>query len=130
MPVPITAGMPYSRATIAACEAAGLELRRLREGTGGDGVEVRQAFFRLDSTILEVVGAPGPGSGQPAHEAPARWFGLAVEVDDLDATRRVLGEAMGRTKPAVQAGRRIATIRHRDLGLSVAVAAMDRRGDR
>lgn len=121
---------PDLERTIAACEAAGLELRRIREGAGGDGVEVRQAFFRLGSTILEVVSAPGPGSGQPASEAPARWFGLAVDVEDLDATRAHLGDALGRTKPAVQPGRRIATLRHRDLGMSVAVAAMDHHGDR
>jgi catechol 2,3-dioxygenase-like lactoylglutathione lyase family enzyme len=116
--------------TIAACEAAGLELRRIREGAGGDGAQVRQAFFRLGSTILEVVSAPGPGSGEPASTAPARWFGLAVDVDDLDETHALLGDALGRIKPAVQEGRRIATLRHRDLGMSVSVAAMDRHGDR
>ena len=121
---------PDLERTIAACEAAGLELRRIREGAGGDGVQVRQAFFRLGSTILEVVSAPGPGSGEPASTAPARWFGLAIDVDDLDVTRTHLGDALGRIKPAVQEGRRIATLRHRDLGMSVSVAAMDRHGDR
>ena len=35
------------------------------------------------------------------------------------------GEHLGRIKDAVQPGRRIATLRHRDLGLSVAIAFMD-----
>lgn len=114
--------------TLAACAAAGLDLRRIRETTS-HGAPMRQAFFRLGPTILEVVSGD-VGTGVPASEAPASWFGLAIDVDDLDATRAVLGDALGATKPAVQAGRRIATVRHRDLGLSVPVAAMDRRGDR
>ena len=122
---------PDLERTILACDRAGLGLRRIREGDGGDGRAVRQAFFRLGSTILEVVSGPGEGSGQAATEAPATWFGLAVDVEDLDATRAHLGDdALGRTKAAVQAGRRIATLRHRALGMSVAVAAMDRHGDR
>ena len=116
---------PDLERTILACDRAGLGLRRIREGDGGDGRAVRQAFFRLGSTILEVVSGPGEGSGQAATEAPATWFGLAVDVADLDETAEVLGEALGPIKGAVQEGRRIATLRHRDLGVSVAIAAMD-----
>jgi hypothetical protein len=113
--------------TLAALGAAGLELRRIRDTTSY-GSPMRQAFFRLGPTILEVVSGD-TGTGIPAAEAPATWFGLAVDVDDLDATRAVLGDGLGDAKEAVQEGRRIATFRHRQLGLSVAVAAMDDLGD-
>jgi hypothetical protein len=80
---------------------------------------MRQLFFRLGEVILEVVGQPDvAGAGDPG------FFGLAITVADLDATARSLGEHLGTPKDAVQAGRRIATLRHRDIGMSVATAFM------
>lgn len=114
--------------TIAAFEGVGLACRRIREGSAG-GAPVRQAFFRVGSAIVEVV-AGDLGAGSPDADAPARFFGLALDAADLDATAAVLGDGLGRVKTAVQRGRRIATLRHRHLGLSVAVAAMDGHGDR
>jgi catechol 2,3-dioxygenase-like lactoylglutathione lyase family enzyme len=111
--------------TIAALGAVGLACRRIRD-TESYGSPMRQAFFRLGPTILEVVSGDA-GTGLPAVDAPAAWFGLAVDVDDLDRTGELLGEGFGTIKDAVQAGRRIATFRHKVLGLSVAVAAMDDR---
>ena len=70
------------------------------------------------------------GNGAPAAEAPATWFGLAVDVDDLDQTAGLLGEGLGRIKVAVQDGRRIATFKTKQFDVSVAIAAMDHRGDR
>ena len=119
---------PDLERTIDACAVAGLQLKRIREATS-NGSPMRQAFFRLGPTILEVVSGD-VGNGLPAAESPSRWFGLAVDVVDLDATRVLLGDALGTTKPAVQEGRRIATLRHEALGMSVAVAAMDDHGDR
>jgi catechol 2,3-dioxygenase-like lactoylglutathione lyase family enzyme len=119
---------PDLERTIAAIEAAGLGLRRIRE-TERNGTPMRQAFFRLGPVILEVVSGD-LGSGAPADEAPATFFGLAVDADDLDATKALLGDGIGQPRPAVQAGRRIATFRHRALGMSVALAAMDHHGDR
>lgn len=119
---------PDLERTIAAVEAAGPGLRRIRE-TERNGTPMRQAFFRFGPVILEVVSGD-LGSGAPAEEAPATFFGLAVDADDLDATRALLGDAIGHPKPAVQAGRRIATFRHRALGMSVALAAMDHHGGR
>jgi hypothetical protein len=110
--------------TIAAIEAAGPGLRRIRE-TEVAGRPARQAFFRFGPTVLEVV-----GGAEPSGDGPATWFGLAVDVDDLDQTALVLGDALGTVKVAVQEGRRIATFRHRQLTMSVAVAAMDHRADR
>lgn len=119
---------PDLERTIAAMEAAGLDLRRIRETTS-NGSPMRQAFFKLGPVVLEVVSGD-VGSGQPVADAPATFFGLAVDVDDLDVTAVVLGEGLGRIKAAVQAGRRIATIRTKAFDVSVAIAAMDRHGDR
>lgn len=119
---------PDLERTVAAFEALQLSCRRVREA-GTDDAPLRQAFFRLGSQILEVVG-PTTGSGETVEEAPARWFGLAVDVADLDATATHLGPALGRTKLAMQRGRRIATLRHRDVGVSVSIAFMDDQADR
>ena len=112
--------------TTAAFGELGLAVRRIRE-TDSYGAPMRQAFLRLGPTVVEVVGGH-EGTGQTAAEAPAGWFGLALDVDDLDAVAALLGEGLGSIKPAVQEGHRIATIRHKTFGLSVAVALMDRRG--
>ena len=76
--------------TIAALEAAGLDLRRIREVPGDADPPVRQAFFRLGEPILEVV---GPVGDDPA--APATFWGLVVVVGDLDAAVARLGERVG-----------------------------------
>jgi hypothetical protein len=110
--------------TIAAIEAAGPRLRRIRD-TQLAGRPARQAFFRFGPTVLEVVGGVAPGG-----DGPATWFGLTIDVDDLDRTAAVLGDGLGTIKAAVQPGRRIATFRQRQLGLSVAVAAMDHHAGR
>lgn len=114
--------------TLAALDQAGLDLRRIRDTTSY-GSPMRQAFFRLGPTILEVVSGD-TGTGAPAADAPATWFGLAVDVADLDQTAALLEDGLGTIKVAVQDGRRIATLRHKALGLSVAVAAMDDHADR
>jgi catechol 2,3-dioxygenase-like lactoylglutathione lyase family enzyme len=112
--------------TTAAFGALGLAVRRIRE-TDSYGAPMRQAFLRLGPTVVEVVGGH-EGTGQSATEAPAGWFGLALDVDDLDAAAALLDDGLGSIKPAVQEGNRIATIRHKTFGMSVAVALMDRRG--
>ena len=103
---------PDLDATIAELqEQRGLDLRRVREAG-----RVRQAFFRLPGTILEVVG-PGPD----------RWYGLAFTSADLDATAAYLGDRLHPPKDAVQPGRRIATL-DRAAGSSVAMAFMSAPG--
>lgn len=124
----IVVATPDLDRTIAACEAAGLELRRIRD-TAMNGSPMRQAFFKLGPVVLEVVSGD-LGVGLPAAEAPASFFGLAVDVADLDETAQLLGDGLGRIKPAVQRGRRIATVRHRAFDVSVAIAAMDDHLDR
>lgn len=110
--------------TTAAVESLGLEARRTREAGGGR----LQRFFRLGEVILEVV-----GPAEPSGRGPARLWGLAFTVADLDATAGHLDARIGPARPAVQAGRRIATLRAGDQ-VSVPVAFMspepDRRGPR
>jgi hypothetical protein len=100
--------------TTGAFEAIGLEARRTREAGRGR----LQRFFRLGEVILEVVGPV-----EPSGDGPARFWGFAFTVVDIDATAAHLGERVGRPKPAVQPGRRIATLRSQP-GVSVPVAFM------
>jgi hypothetical protein len=108
--------------TVAALEAAGLDLRRLREEPTPAGAP-RQAFFRVGAPILEVVQEPpeaveraGGDSGRPAF-----FWGLAFATPDLDASLATLGDRAGEPRDAVQPGRRIATLR-RAAGLGTPVA--------
>lgn len=101
--------------TNAALEAADLSLRRVREA-GTPENPLRMAFFRLGEVILEVVGPAG-------EDGPARFWGLVVVVEDLDAAAELLDDRLGTIRDAVQPGRRIATVR-RDAGLGSAVALM------
>jgi hypothetical protein len=56
-------------------------------------------------------------------DAPARLWGLAFLVDDLNRTKQLLGDRLGDPRDAVQPGRRIATLK-RDAGLSFGCAFM------
>lgn len=114
----VVAFSPDLDRTVAACRAAGLDLRRIREEPTPAGAP-RQAFFRLGGEILEVIQMPeveDPG-------APARLWGLALVAGDLEATARLLGEHASPVRDAVQPGRRILTLR-RSAGLAVPVAVM------
>jgi hypothetical protein len=106
--------------TIAALNAAGLETLRTRHVDPEQyGFDARQTFFRLGEVILELIGA-----NEPQGDGPAAFFGLAYTVSDIDALPTFYGEHVGRIKDAVQPGRRITTLRHKELGLSVATAFM------
>ncbi len=96
----------------------GVAVRRTRD-TDTDGAPMRQWFFRLGEVVLELVGPQ-----EPAGNGPARFFGLALTVADIDALPDRYREHLGRVKEAVQPGRRITTLRHWDLGLSVPIAFM------
>ena len=108
--------------TAAALQAAGLDLRRLREGDTPGG-STRQAFFRMGEVILEVVQAPEGSSIRADPNGPARLWGLAFGVESMEATAAALGALIGEPRPAVQPGRTIATLR-REAGLGPAVAFM------
>lgn len=109
--------------TVTAFEAAGLEVRRTRiVDPSQNGFEARQVFFRLGEVVLELI---GPDEPYPeAADRTAGFFGLAFTVADLDVLADRFGDHIGAIKEAVQPGRRIATLRHKDVGLSVATAFM------
>jgi hypothetical protein len=100
--------------TLRALTDAGMTLRRERS-TG----DVRYAFFRHGECIVELA-----GPAEPDGDGPAWLWGLTVQVDDLDAAARLLGDALGEVREAVQPGRRIATVR-REAGAGIPLALMD-----
>ena len=108
--------------TVAELESQGFDLRRTREGTTPGG-STRQAFFRAGEPILEVVLAPEGSSVARDPDGPARLWGLAFGVDDLERTARSLGDLLGTPRDALQPGRRIATLRG-EAGLGPAIAFM------
>lgn len=104
--------------TTDALGALGLELRRTRDvGTGERAMQ--QRFFRMGEVILELVGPPSS-----AGDEPCSIWGLALVTEDIDASAAHLGAACSAPKPAVQPGRRIATVRTRDLGIGPTIALM------
>jgi hypothetical protein len=124
----VVAMTPALDRTVAALQAAGLDLRRLREQPTPAGAP-RQAFFRLGQEILEVVQEPDAvleRDGGP--DRPARLWGLALRVQDLDRTLAELAPHTSPARPAVQPGRRIATVR-RSAGLAVPLALMSAPGE-
>jgi hypothetical protein len=119
----IVALSPALERSVEALQLAGLDLRRIREQPTPAGAP-RQAFFRLGAEILEVVQQPDDvveDGGGP--DRPARLWGLALVVSDLDRAIDELAPNVGSARPAVQPGRRIATLR-RSAGLAVPIALM------
>src|SRR5438105_3410637 len=72
---------PDLERTVSALTEAGCQERRRRR-SATYGREMVQAFFRLGEVVLEVV-----SGARPAGDGPARFFGLAFTVADLDALR-------------------------------------------
>lgn len=107
---------PHLERTVATLAVIGAEPRRERIGELG-GAPVKQVFYRLGDVIVELVGAP-----DAAGEGPASLWGITYVVQDLDASAAFFGDRTSRVKDAVQPGRRITTLRHRDLDLSVRTA--------
>jgi hypothetical protein len=113
--------------TTEAAARVGLTPRRGRDHALGDGTPVRQTFFVVGSLVLELVAPAQP----PEEPRPGlRSFGVALVCPDLAVARAALGERLGPARAAVQAGREIATVRHRDLGLRTPIALMTPRPGR
>jgi len=93
--------------TADALAAAGGDVRR--RGAPPE-LPAPMAFVRFGELIVEVAQVGGP----------ARLWGLTVTVADVDA---LAGPLLGAVRPAVQPGRRIATVRPH-AGLSTALALM------
>jgi hypothetical protein len=102
--------------TVAALAAVGVHPRRERDGELG-GRPIRQIFLRFGSVIIEVVGSPGTAS-----EGPSTLWGITYNVADIDETASFFGDRTTPVKQAVQPGRRITTLRHHELGMSVRTA--------
>jgi hypothetical protein len=107
--------------TVESMAALGVEPRRQRDGELG-GRPIRQIFFRLGEVIVEAVGSP-----DTAGEGPSTLWGLTYVVDDIDATASFFGDRTAPVKDAVQPGRRITTLRHDKLGMSVRTAMISAR---
>lgn len=109
---------PHLDRTTEALGALGLHLRRTRQLGEGDRA-FEQRFFRMGEVILELV-----GPARPAGDGPCAIWGLAFTTDDIEAAAAVLGDRCSPPKDAVQPGRRIATVRTRELGIGLTVALM------
>lgn len=109
---------PNIQRTISKLEAAGFEARRIRDIPGTEPLR-QQVFFWAGSTIIELV-----GPAEPTGDGPASLWGLAVTCDDLEMAHERLDGVLGNPKPAVQTGRRIATLRTRDIDISTSIALM------
>ena len=105
--------------TAKALSAAGLGLRRERivEGEGEEGT-VRQGFVRAGGPVIELVHTDRVPDG------PALGWGLGFICGDLEQTAAQLEGVIGRLRPAVQSGRRIATV-NRDARLGLPVVFLD-----
>ena len=109
---------PDLERTVSALTAAGFEERRRRAVPGAEPART-QVFFWAGEIIVELI-----GTDEPSGDDPASIWGLALVADDLDACAGHLGELASTPRPAVQPGRRILALRHRELGLSLPVAVM------
>jgi predicted enzyme related to lactoylglutathione lyase len=86
---------PSLEDAVAAHEKIGLPCKRIREAGGG----VRQAFFKLEQTVLEIV---GPGRGMP------QVWGLAFMCKDIRRAvdiARANGMEATEPKTAIQGGK-------------------------
>ena len=102
------------RTCAAFTEALGWQVRRERDAGRG----VRQRFFKLSNTIVEVV------SGPHVEGTGASLWGMVVSIDDMTKWADQLGPDVTSTpKPATQPGRFISTVRSQT-GLGVPFAAM------
>ena len=104
---------PDLRRTVESLTTIGIEPRRERDAQLG-GRSMRQVFFRAGEVIIEVVGSP-----ETASEGPSTLWGITYVVADIDATAAYFGDRTAPVKDAVQPGRRITTLRHHELGISV-----------
>jgi hypothetical protein len=116
----VVVSTPDTARTFEALEAAGFEVRRVRDA-GTPQRPLRQGFLLFSDVLLEVVGPPEPLEG--AGDAPAEFWGVTLVAGDLGAAARAFGVHLGAPRDAVQAGRRIAVVAA-EAGLGTRVALM------
>jgi hypothetical protein len=121
----IVAASPALDRSVPVLQAAGMDLRRIREQPTPAGAP-RQAFFRLGHEILELIQEPAEVLARAGgSDRPVRFWGLALIAEDLDRCAQQLAGNISEVRPAVQPGRRIASVR-RSAGLTVPLALMSR----
>jgi hypothetical protein len=124
----VVAVSPSFERSVAAMQAAGMDLRRIREEPTPAGAP-RQAFFRLGREILELVQEPQDVVAERGGaDRPVRFWGLAVLVDDIDAAVAAMAPHASAARSAVQPGRRISTL-GRSAGLAIPLALITREQD-
>ena len=102
------------RTSNALTAATGAPLKRVRDA----GNNVQQGFHRLGSVVVEIVTSPTMDQG------PASLWGFVLNVKDIYAVASHVGpDVLSIPKPAVQAGKLIATFRS-SVGLGVPLALM------
>ena len=102
------------RTSDALTAATGAPLKRVRDA----GNNVQQGFHRLGSVVVEIVTSP------TMHPGPASLWGFVLNVKDIYAVANHVGpDVLSIPKPAVQAGKLIATFRS-SVGLGVPLALM------
>jgi len=102
------------RTSDALTAATGAPLKRVRDA----GDDMQQGFHRLGSVVVEIVTAPS------MHPGPASLWGFVLNVKDIYAVVNHVGpDVLSIPKPAVQAGKLIATFRS-SVGLGVPLALM------
>jgi hypothetical protein len=117
----IVAMSPALDRSILALQAAGLDLRRIREEPTPAGAP-RQAFFRLGAEILELIQEPERVREQADDcTQAAQFWGLALRVNDIERSAERFAPHVSPVRAAVQPGRQIATLR-RSAGLAIPVA--------
>jgi len=102
------------RTSDALTAATGAPLKRVRDA----GNNMQQGFHRLGSVVVEIVTSPS------MHPGPASLWGFVLNVKDIYAVANHVGpDVLSIPKPAVQAGKLIATFRS-SVGLGVPLALM------
>jgi hypothetical protein len=124
----VVAVSPAFERSVAALQAAGIDLRRVREEPTPAGAP-RQAFFRLGRELLEMVQEPDEVVARKGGaDRAVRFWGLALLVEDLDRTVAAMAPHAPPPRAAVQPGRRISTVR-RSAGLAIPLALISRDQD-
>ncbi len=105
--------------TSAAFASTGMEERKLIELNGPDGALRQQRFFWAGRVIVELM-----GPAEPSSDNPATFWGLALVSANLEIASTQMGDLLSEPRDAVQPGRKIATVRTRELDISVPIALM------
>ena len=109
---------PDSDKTTKALIEAGIALSGIRT-FGSHPNQTRQSFFWLGDVILELVGPHKvTKTGSPL------FWGLALVSSDINETVQQIGDLCTPLKDAVQPGRKITTVKTRDLSIGVPIAIM------